>query len=75
MTQISVLKQAWEYFASGIRLLKETVFKGWIPSDYLGKLPSDIQAFMADKKSFKIRSEGKRSKETGLMSKPITKKI
>lgn len=62
MTQISVLKQAWEYFASGIHLLKETIFKGWIPSDYLGKLPSDIQAFKADKWSFKIRSKGEKVK-------------
>lgn len=55
-------------------MLKETVFKGWIPSDYLGKLPSNMQAFMADKKSFKMRSEGKRSKEKSLMSNPVLKK-
>lgn len=54
-------------------MLKETVFKGWIPSDYLGKLPSNMQAFMADK-SFKMRSEGKRSKEKSLMSNPVLKK-
>lgn len=60
----------WEYLASGMHLLKESIFQGWIPSDYLGKLPSDIEAFMADNQSFKWRSNGKRSKETGLISTP-----
>lgn len=70
MAQRSVLKAGLEYLASGMHLLKESIFKGWVPSDYLGKLPSDIKAFMADKKSFKLTSEGERSKETGLILKP-----
>lgn len=39
-----------------------------------GKIAFWHPGFYADKNSFKMRSEGKRSKETGLMSKSIKKK-